>query len=113
MKTYLLAAALATALGGGALAQTSPPTTAPSAPSTTPTAPSTTPGSRAAGDSSAPVPGANSFTEEQARQRMENAGFSGVTELRKDDQGIWRGVAMRTGVRTSVALDFRGNVVAQ
>src|SRR4051812_30186230 len=37
----------------------------------------------------APVPGANSFTESQARSRIEDAGYSNVSGLRKDDQGVW------------------------
>jgi hypothetical protein len=60
----------------------------------------------------APVPGANSFTEGQARARMSDAGFNDVQELRLDDQGVWRGRAMRGGQQTGVALDFQGNVVA-
>ncbi|MBV1797719.1 hypothetical protein [Siccirubricoccus sp. G192] len=61
----------------------------------------------------APVPGANSFTEGQARSRIEAAGFSGVGELRKDDQGIWRGQAQRGGQSVGVALDYQGNVSTQ
>lgn len=60
----------------------------------------------------APVPGANSFTEGQARARMGDAGFNDVQELRLDNQGIWRGRAMRGGQMTGVALDYQGNVVA-
>ena len=60
-----------------------------------------------------PQPGANSFTEGQARSRIEAAGFSDVTELQKDDQGIWRGRGMRNGQQTSVALDFQGNVTSR
>jgi hypothetical protein len=60
----------------------------------------------------APVAGANSFTEGQARARMGDAGFNDVQELRLDEQGIWRGRAMRNGQQTSVALDYQGNVVA-
>lgn len=60
----------------------------------------------------APIPGANSFTEDQARSRIEEAGFSNVTGLAKDDQGIWRAKAMKDGASTAVALDFQGNVVA-
>ncbi len=58
-------------------------------------------------------PGANSFTEGQARSRIEAQGFSNVTELRKDDQGIWRGKAMRNGQSVGVAIDYRGTVQAQ
>jgi putative membrane protein len=59
------------------------------------------------------MPGANSFTEGQAKDRIEKAGFSQVSNLKKDDQGIWRGTAMRGGAQTNVALDYRGNVVAK
>jgi hypothetical protein len=57
-----------------------------------------------------PQPGSNSFTEGQARSRMEDAGFRDVSDLQKDDQGIWRGRATRNGQQTEVALDFHGNV---
>lgn len=60
-----------------------------------------------------PQPGANSFTEGQARSRIEAAGFSNVSELQKDDQGIWRGRGMRNGQQTSVALDFTGAVTSR
>jgi periplasmic protein CpxP/Spy len=58
-------------------------------------------------------PGANSFTEGQARSRIEAQGFADIKDLRKDDQGIWRGQAMRDGKSVGVALDFKGNVAAQ
>src|SRR5436190_12255028 len=35
----------------------------------------------------APVAGANSFTEGQAKSRIESSGYGNVSELRKDDQG--------------------------
>ncbi len=58
----------------------------------------------------APVAGANSFTEGQARSRIEAAGFANVTDLQKDDQGVWRGRATRNGAAAAVSLDFQGNV---
>jgi hypothetical protein len=58
-------------------------------------------------------PGANSFTEAQARSRIEAQGFGNVTELRKDDQGIWRGKAQRDGKSVSVAIDYKGTVQTQ
>ena len=58
----------------------------------------------------APVAGANSFTEGEAKSRIEARGFANVSELKKDDQGIWRGKAMRNGRNVDVALDFQGNV---
>lgn len=58
------------------------------------------------------VPGANSFTEDQARSRIQDAGYSDVSDLKKDDQGIWRGQAMKNGKSTAVGLDYQGNIVA-
>ena len=61
-------------------------------------------------NSNAPVAGSNSFTEGQAKSKIEDAGFTNVTELKKDDKGIWRGKASKGGSATSVSLDFQGNV---
>ena len=44
---------------------------------------------------------AKGFTEGQAKSRMESNGFSNVTELRKDDHGVWRGKAMKDAVDLS------------
>lgn len=60
-----------------------------------------------------PLPGANSFTENQARDRIMAAGFSDVKDLKKDDQGIWRAVAKKGPSQVNVALDYRGNVVQE
>jgi hypothetical protein len=60
-----------------------------------------------------PLPGANSFTESQAKSRIEESGFVGVSSLKKDDQGIWRGTAMKDGKTVNISLDYKGNVVAQ
>ena len=61
----------------------------------------------------APVAGANSFTEGQAKSRIESRGYTNISELRKDDQGVWRGKAMKDGQAVSISLDFQGNVTAQ
>lgn len=58
------------------------------------------------------VPGANSFTETQAKSRIEDAGYSNVSKPTKDDQGIWRGQASKAGASFAVGLDYQGNVVA-
>ncbi|WP_218014917.1 PepSY domain-containing protein [Teichococcus rhizosphaerae] len=58
-----------------------------------------------------PAEGANSFTEGQARSRIEAAGYTDVQGLQKDDRGVWRGRAMRNGQPAEVGLDFQGNVV--
>ena len=61
----------------------------------------------------APVPGANSFTEGQARDRLEANGFADVTGLSKDDKGVWRGRANKNGTTMSVAIDYQGNIIAK
>jgi len=61
----------------------------------------------------APLPGANSFTEGQARARIEAGGFTAVSGLRKDEHSIWRGTAMKDGRTVNVALDYKGNLVVQ
>jgi hypothetical protein len=63
-------------------------------------------------NSNAPVAGANSFTEGQAKSRIEGAGFAGVSDLKKDDNGVWRGKATKGGATTDVSIDFQGNVNA-
>ncbi len=60
-----------------------------------------------------PLPGANSFTEAQARDRIAAAGFQEVKDLKKDDQGVWRGMARKGDQQVNVALDYRGNVVQE
>lgn len=122
MKRILLGLALGTAALSPAIAQTTtatPPASPPSmtAPGTmrdhTTGTNSSTPAVQTDSsrrNTSAPVAGANSFTEGQARSRMEDAGFSNLTGLHKDDQGIWRGRGMRSGQSVDVSLDYQGNV---
>ena len=59
------------------------------------------------------VEGANSFTEGEARSRLERSGFKDVTDLKKDERGIWRGGATLDGKAARVGLDFKGNVAAE
>lgn len=78
---------------------------------TAPAAISTT--SAASRTSAAPVPGANSFTESQAKGRIADRGFTDVSGLTKDKDGVWRGTATKDGKQVHVALDYQGNVVTQ
>lgn len=105
-------------VGGSAFAQTSPTSPSASPPTVTSpalpsvkssTATSTMPSSSQT--AAAPVSGANSFTEAQARSRIERDGYSAVTGLVKDDKGIWRGKAMKGASSVGVSLDYQGNVV--
>ena len=61
----------------------------------------------------APVPGANSFTEGQAKSKIESQGFTNVSGLKKDDNGIWTGTATKGGNKVNVRLDFQGNVTTR
>jgi hypothetical protein len=61
-------------------------------------------------NSNAPVAGRNSFTQGQAKSKIEDAGFTNITELTKDDNGVWRGKASKAGSATAVSVDFQGNV---
>jgi hypothetical protein len=60
----------------------------------------------------APVAGKNSFTEGQARSRIEAAGYSSVSGLMKSDDGVWHAKATKAGATQTVSLDFQGNVTA-
>jgi hypothetical protein len=63
-------------------------------------------------NSDAPVAGRNSFTEGQAKSKIEEAGYTGISDLKKDDNGVWRGKASKGGSSTNVSIDFQGNVNA-
>lgn len=61
----------------------------------------------------APVAGANSFTEDQARDQIAKAGYANVSALVNDDNGIWRGQATKGGATHEVQVDFQGNVTSK
>lgn len=105
MKKLAFAAAFTLALSTHAFAQEN---TAPTAEPETPAV--ATPNET---NPSAPVEGANSFTEGQAKTRIEEAGFTDVTELVKGENGIWKANAKKDGKDTTVSLDYQGNVVAE
>lgn len=96
MKKHFIALTLVMSIGGTALAQTS--TTSP-LPSPQPKV-----------DVNAPLPGANSFTENQAKAKIEEKGLTQVSTLEKDKDGVWRGMAMQGAEKVRVAVDYRGNV---
>ena len=95
-----------TSIGLGAAVAQSTPTPPSSKPSSVATSATPAP-------AMAPVAGANSFTEGQARKRLEDQGYTNVTGLKKDDQSIWRGTATKGGASMAVALDYQGNVVGK
>ncbi len=95
---------------------TATPAPATDASATAPQADASAPGNPALKDThpenaGPPAAGANSFTEGQARQHIENSGYTNVTALTKDQNGVWHGTAMKGGKTMNVSLDFKGNVV--
>jgi hypothetical protein len=61
-------------------------------------------------EAAAPAAGATSFTEDQARDRLAQAGYAGVTALTKTPQGGWQGTAQLNGQPVTVVVDYQGNV---
>ena len=100
IRTGLLAAAYL-ALGGAAFAQASG---GPDAKGNAPIKASHTI------NDGAPKAGATSFTRNQARQHILHSGYTAVSALTKDNDGVWRGTATKDGAPISVSLDFKGNV---
>ena len=63
-------------------------------------------------EAGAPLKGTSNLTEGDAKDRARAAGYSAVSSLVKDGDGVWRGSAMRDGKSTRIAVDYKGNVVA-
>jgi len=106
MKKIFLASLSALAFSAGAaLAQDA----APARSTTTP--PAVTNPSDTSRTTAAPVAGRNSFTEDQARQRFMDNGYTAVSELRKDDEtSVWHAKATKAGKTVGVTLDYQGNI---
>jgi opacity protein-like surface antigen len=107
MKRLLATAVITVLIGaGGAFAQIT-------APSANPNASTPAVASPNANKPGAPAAGANSFTEAQAKSRVEKAGYSNVSGLSKDKDGIWKGTASKGGTPVDVGVDYQGNVVSK
>ena len=118
LKQSVFAAALLLGGSGLAFAQSTAPSTAPGNPPAAQTVPQsgTSSNPNAASTRSGDTglqPGANSFTEGQARGRIEDHGYTDVKQLHKDQNSIWQAEAMKDGRRVRVGLDFRGNVAEE
>src|SRR6187455_857338 len=99
MRRFLTAAALvAVSLPAFAQSQMNPPAN-PNANTPAVNSPNSPP------NPGAPVAGANSFTEGQARSRIEAKGFKNISDLQKDDRGVWRGKASQDGKVMNVSVD--------
>ena len=57
-----------------------------------------------------PAKGANSFTGDQAKHRMEEGGFSNISDLKKDKDGVWHAKAEKSGSPVEAWVDYKGNV---
>jgi len=66
----------------------------------------------AGNNSDVPVKGSNSFTESEAQSRITAQGYTNVGTLKKDDDGVWRGMATKAGQRVKISVDYQGNVNA-
>ena len=130
MKLTILGAAAVSMIGAVAVAQPAPGRPTPSQPAPTtatapaPVAPSSQDTAAASGNSNqtvattnanAPTParGANSFTEGEARSKIESNGYSNVSGLTKDDDCVLRGKAHKGSQQAQVWLDYKGNVGQQ
>ena len=60
-----------------------------------------------------PAKGSNSFSAGEARRRLERQGYSTVADLKKDNDGVWRGNATKNGSSVGVWLDYKGNIGQQ
>lgn len=122
MKLASLCMATVIVFGGSAFAQTSTPAPSdPAAPMTPsePATPAPDPAAPSAPNTPSPqskpadgnlTPGANSFTEAQARSWLEEAGYTEVSGLAQSEDGIWRGHARRNGTTVNVAIDYKGTI---
>ena len=57
--------------------------------------------------------GVGAITSTDARSRIEELGYTDVSELRQDRQGVWRGRAKRDGQVFAVWVDPEGNTFSQ
>jgi hypothetical protein len=63
-------------------------------------------------DAVKPARGKNSFTQAQAKGRIEKHGYDAVTDLHKDQDDVWHARATKKdGGDVAVALDWMGNVI--
>ncbi len=106
MRKAFIAASLLAFAAGGAIAQAQTPPAA-DGPANRPVNSSDSVNRQ----TGMPVKGSDSFTEGQAKSRIEAMGFTNVSDLTKDDNGVWRGHAMKAGKTVDVSLDYQGNVV--
>lgn len=96
----------------GAPVSPTPPVMAPTVitPAPNPAIPSARPNNMGTGG---PAAGSNSFTESQARSRLEQHGYTAISGLKKNNDGVWQGAAMRDGKSVVVSLDYKGDITSR
>ena len=86
----------------------------PDDPCSTTTTPKSLPPAAATPSPSHPQPLTGSvFTTDQAKARIEASGYSDVSGLRRDPNGIWQGKATKDGLTVNVTLGAEGKVRAE
>lgn len=55
----------------------------------------------------------DSSTADQAKKKMEGAGFTQVRDLKKGCDNVWHGTAMKDGAAVHVALSPQGQVMQE
>jgi putative membrane protein len=50
----------------------------------------------------------NLFNEQQAREHLSRLGYTGISDLSKDENGTWRGTAHKDGKLQQVAVGVKG-----
>jgi hypothetical protein len=116
MKKILALSVATCLLAGVAVAQTTTPNQPPNATVAPPNTTTNQPHNPAvaatsnANDTTAPANGSNSFTAGQAKDRIAARGYTNVSDLKKDNDGVWRGTAQHSGSDVKVWLDYKGNV---
>jgi hypothetical protein len=118
-KTFALAAALTLSVSGLALAQATAPAPSPTAPSTAapstgiaPTTPGTAPSSSATTPGSTAGSGSTMMTEADVRQKLEQEGYSQISDLKKDKDG-YTAKGMKGGKQVTLGVDATGKVEAK
>jgi len=53
----------------------------------------------------------NLFNEQQAREHLSRLGYTGISNLSKDENGTWRGTATKDGKLQQVAVDVKGHPI--
>ena len=103
MRSVILIAAIASLTAGAAFAQYDAKQPA------SPPAAQAQPATPAAGAATTQNAGA-AMTEMQAKARIEAQGFTNVSELKKDAQGMWNAKAMKDGKAVQISLNTQGQI---